>query len=915
MYKILAVGAVAIMCAIAAFFYFGEDKAQVPPAIMDSAANDRDPKELLQYEKARLAGPDGQIPSGIRSRELMFAKTLPTDALFKKAVAWTARGPYNVGGRTRGAGIDVANEQIIVAGGVSGGIWRSTDGGLSWTKRTEPGDLHNVTTLVQDVRPGKTATWYYGTGEGSGNSASGGGAFFYGDGLFKSTDNGLTWNQLSSTASVSNTTFEKPWQVVYRLATDASNMTEDEVYAATYGNIYRSTDGGQSWQVVLGNNMNSYFTDVVVTSPGVVYATLSSESAQRGIWRSPDGITWTNLTPPGFAVEYNRLVPAVNPMNEDQVYILGVTPGSGMDFTNYRGDTEWVSLWQYTYLDGDGADTNGHWVDLSQNLPNKAPRSFDNFNAQGSYNLMIKVKPDDSNVVFIGGTNLYRSTDAFKTPGNTTQIGGYEIGTRLPDFQMYEDHHPDQHDLLFYPSNPDKVLNLNDGGLFKTDNSLAGIVRWQPLNRGYNTTQVYTVTINEEKVTNTLFGGFQDNGNQVIMTNDPEGDWVNPYNGDGSFAAIPADEDVYYLSKHLGRIVKMKLNSDGSRGDFTRIDPIGARDYQFINPFVIDPSDEKIMYLPAGRSLWRNNNLDAIPLTNTFDSISTNWFRFSDTLSVSTLEITAIGVSKASPSHRVYYGTNRRKVYRVDNANTGDPAHQDITFVQFPPSGYVNCIAVDPDNGDHVVVVFSNYGVYSIFTSWDAGATWEKCAGNLEQNDLGLGSGPSVRWLAVMKVDGRNAYFAGTSAGLFATDTLLGLSTMWRNIGATTIGNVVVEMVKTRQADNLVAVGTHGNGIYTGHVNTLIDITGVEEVTWADKIGLKTYPNPASTIMTIEFNTQGKVQLSLFDEAGRTLETRTVAKGQDQKLNWDFSKYPAGIYYFNVISKEGEATKSLVIQR
>ena len=116
---------------------------------------------------------------------------------------WKKRGPYNVGGRTRALAVDISDENVLLAGGVSGGMWRSTDGGQNWSKTTKPEQLHSVTTIAQDLRTGKNSIWYYGTGEYTGNSAIGGGnnAYFSGDGIFKSTDGGENWKEISGGSS------------------------------------------------------------------------------------------------------------------------------------------------------------------------------------------------------------------------------------------------------------------------------------------------------------------------------------------------------------------------------------------------------------------------------------------------------------------------------------------------------------------------------------------------------------------------------------------------------------------------------------------------------------------------------------------------------------------------------------------
>ena len=128
-------------------------------------------------------------------------------------------------------------------------------------------------------------------------------------------------------------------------------------------------------------------------------------------------------------------------------------------------------------------------------------------------------------------------------------------------------------------------------------------------------------------------------------------------------------------------------------------------------------------------------------------------------------EITALAISR-QPAHRLYYGTNKRHIYRLDSANTGVPQRIDITYSLFPASGYTSCIAVNPQNADELLVVFSNYGVYSLFHSSDAGANWRKVGGNLEQNTGGTGNGPSCRWAKYSSVSDGTVYLVGTSVGL-----------------------------------------------------------------------------------------------------------------------------------------------------
>ena len=235
----------------AAFFTFTpqdrSDLLREYPGFESSVGSREDPAARARYEWMRLRDPvSGEIPEGIRERELTYARTLPAkeERLLKGSgvAEWAQYGPYNVGGRTRALALDVSDEtaNTILAGGVSGGMWRSTDGGSTWTKTTQATQLHSVTCIAQDTRTGNRSTWYYGTGEYKGNSASGENAYYNGDGIFKSTDNGLTWNQLSTTASGTPQTFESNFDYIWNIKVDPTN---GNVYAATYGAIYKSTDG------------------------------------------------------------------------------------------------------------------------------------------------------------------------------------------------------------------------------------------------------------------------------------------------------------------------------------------------------------------------------------------------------------------------------------------------------------------------------------------------------------------------------------------------------------------------------------------------------------------------------------------------------------------------------------------------
>ncbi len=882
----------------------------------------------MKWELSRFADPaTGKIPENIREQELAFAATLPSDVNAGSSKMMTLsmvnRGPWNVGGKTGAFGIDVNNENRLLAGTHSGGVFRSTDGGASWTMTNTPSQLKGANCLTQDKRATHSNVWYYGGGNPWASAGGGGSAYYLGDGLYKSLDSGLTWNPIASTAGGAPNSFTGGWQMVYSIANDNSaNDTTEEIYAALMGSIQRSVNGGTTWATAISGG-SAYFTEVACTSAGVVYATLDDGGgAKKGIWRSPDGITWTSILPTGFPSAYNRIVMGINPNDENEVYFLGNTPGFGKEVVDFLGTHHWNSLWKYNYTSGDGSGAGGTWQDLSINLP-ATGGIFDKFHTQDSYDMLVKVKPGNSSIVFIGGTNLYRSTSAFQDSTSTTFIGGYEQFSAMPVINSYLNHHPDQHCLEFLPSNPDIMINANDGGVFKTVDNTAATVAWQPLNNGYLTSMFYTVAIDHGPANNNVIcGGAQDNGTWFTNNATPTSPWVHVHGGDGSYCAIADNLTNYYFSIQNGmRLVKSTLDAAGNQTGFRRIDPIGGKGYLWMNPFILDPNNNNIMYLAGGKYLWRNDDLSAIAtsVTGAWDSISTNWVKYADSVPTVNSVITSIAVCK-TPANRVYYGTDKKKVYRIDNANVGTPTPVDITptagSVLFPSSGYVSNVSVDPTDGNKVMVIFSNYNVYSIFYTQDGGTTWAKAGGNLETTVSA--ANPSIRWASILPVADGKVYLLATSVGLFATDSLNGTATNWVLQGASTIGNSVCDMIETRPSDGLVVIATHSSGMYSTHITSVNDIVTVHDIAAAKAdLQLFNYPNPVAQTTIIEFVLTKKSQVSLqvLDQYGRLVETlvnETMTEGKHEVV-FDKKSLASGIYYYSLIADNKRKTNKMMI--
>ncbi|MFZ1688703.1 MAG: FlgD immunoglobulin-like domain containing protein [Flavobacteriales bacterium] len=844
-----------------------------------------DPEGLRAWNLERTMDPaTGLVPADIRRKELAFASTLPhrTEA---KSLNWTWRGPRNRGGRTRAVVVDITNDQVLIAGSVTGGLWRSTDAGATWT-RTSPTDaMTGISSLVQDPRTGHQNEWYAGTGENygvvSGTSFS---ALLPGDGMFKSTDGGQSWTHMASTIAGDHNDYNRKgsFKQVNSIVVDPSRNDSDIVLAAVFGGIFRSNDGGTSWRPTLGIDttitQTSLYTEVRVTSTGAYYAGIGNTSPSEGFWRSPDGLNWTEISPSPFTTNLERTVLAIDPSNENVVYFFSETPGSGI-----HGH----SLWKYRYVSGDGTGAGGVWENRSSNLPNGSCTGYFTFdfgyiNSQTSYDMALAVHPADSNVLFLSGTNVYRSKDAFASPDSTKWIGGYRCNTVDPKSYVYPNHHPDQHCIAFGPNNASIMYTGNDGGVQRSNDPLADSVQWTDLNTTYITSQFYTVHVMDNGTDNRILGGLQDNGMWLSVSDDPNLDWKMVHQDDGAYGALAQGGQWMLGSSQQGRLYKKSLDASGNVTGFERIDPAGATGYNFINPLVVDPWNSNTVYWPTGYRLQTRSDLGSVPVTdNWYTAPTTGWTNIAAAQLSSGMRISTLDIS-AARNNRLCYATTTGRFYRLDSLHTIAPVRTDVDWPDWP-SAYVSCVAPNDHNADEWLLTFSNYNVKSVWHTTDAGDTWTDISGNLEQNADGSGNGPACYWAAIYPAGGGDParYFVGTSVGLFSTDLLDGTNTVWEMEGAATIGNVPINSIAVRTADGLIAVGTHGNGVYSSHLTPVVGVQGTEA---GNSIGA--WPNPAHERITFDLpNGSSMVKVEIHDATGRLVLQRDLAASS--QWTWD----------------------------
>jgi hypothetical protein len=234
---------------------------------------------------------------------------------------------------------------------------------------------------------------------------------------------------------------------------------------------------------------------------------------------------------------------------------------------------------------------------------------------------------------------------------------------------------------------------------------------------------------------------------------------------------------------------------------------------------------------------------------------------------------------------------------------------------------------VDPKDANRVMVVFSNYNVFSLFFTEDGGNYWIRASGNLEEvPNSGSGNGPSCRWASILPVGNKTAYFVGTSTGLYATDTILpGDSTIWVQQGTSTIGSTVVDMIKTRESDGLVVVATHGNGIFSTHVTDISQIEGLNEYySRKDQLTVEAYPNPFHTLITIRYNVPAdeRIRIRIYDINGKLVRILSDEKHKRNvySIHWDGKDTRGkmvtdGIYFCNISSAKRSLSKRIVYYR
>ncbi|AFH50099.1 Hypothetical protein IALB_2396 [Ignavibacterium album JCM 16511] len=707
--------------------------------------NDQPDKALLWYYEQR-AFPNNSIPDNWRDEAYRHIQlhNRRTD-LSPSALSWTQVGPSNVGGRIRAIAVHPSDPNVVYLGAVAGGVWQSIDGGSNWMPLVGLNDNLAVCALVID--PNNPNIIYAGTGEGFFNLDA-----IRGAGIFKSTDGGYTWTQLSAT---NNSNF-------YYVNDLDINSTNGTLYAATRKGLYASNDGGNSFSALLvgsgGSDVNCSDIEIAYTSPVRIYAAFGLFN-QSSIWLSTDGgVTFNqNYTP----LNMGRAEIAVSKSNPLVAY------ASFMGLNTYAAEHFVVT-------------TNGGSSWSVVNIPGPSFSGASTYlGGQGWYDHILAVDPDNPNILLAGGIDNWKTTNS---GSNWTQKTNWYSQSGAPPYV-----HADQHVYAFAPSNSNIVYLGNDGGIYRSVNKGE---TWTAINNNLPITQFYYGAVAPSG--NNYYGGTQDNGTLKASGSVV---WTEILGGDGGATEVDFSNPNNIYMEYVNFAFFKSTNGGSTFFKAMNGIPTGPNFYDgttdrtlFITPFSMDPNNSNTIVGGTYR-VWRTTNgassWTAISSDLTGDGTGQNGAKISTVI-----------VAKGN-SNVIYVGcSNGRVQVTTDGGSSWNLRTSGL------PTLYATRIATDPNNPATAFVTFSGYSSGNkIFRTTNYGVNWTNISGNL----------PNIPVNCVLVNPGDvNNLFVGTDLGVFTTTN--GGNSWTQDNGS--MGNVPVFDLDYRSSDNKIFAATHGRSMF-----------------------------------------------------------------------------------------------------
>ncbi len=467
--------------------------------------------------------------------------------------SWTSLGPNSSTGGYAGIGrinrvaFHPTDASTFFACTAGGGLWKTSNGGSSWTNLTTTLSRLGTSDLIVD--PSNPNVLYLATGDCDGGDTPS-------IGVLKSTDGGVTWNATGLSFS------DAQYVSIYKLILHSTNA--NILFAATSNGIYKTTNAGQSWTLTLSSS-----TIYDMAQKSGTPTTYFASSASSVYISTDEGVTWTvrsTITGSG------RTSIAITPANPDFVGVLA-TKSSDYSFLGF-----------YSSTDG------GLNYTLRSSTPNILgwESNGSGGSGQGWYDLSLAIDPTNANTIYVGGINTWKSTN-----GGTS----WAINTMwYPETQAVPAVHADKHDLAF--QNNSTLFQCNDGGIYKTTN---GGSSWTDLSNGMTISQIYRIGVSQ--LDTKTIAGLQDNGTKLRGTT---GTWTDVIGGDGMDCAInPTNASVLYGEYQNGGLQR----STNGGSTWTDIIPEnGNASGAWISPIVIDPNNNQTIYFGTNRAVYKSTN-------------------------------------------------------------------------------------------------------------------------------------------------------------------------------------------------------------------------------------------------------------------------------------------------------------------
>lgn len=644
---------------------------------------------------------------------------------------WTYFGNTSVPSGGGGAGrvnmvrVDPSNTSTYYACAPAGGLWRSTNAGSSWTVMNTD-DLGSIGVTDVAIDHTDSNTLYLATGDGDAGDT-------YALGVLKSTDGGTTWNTTGLSWTVQQI------RRCNRIVMDPSNA--NTLLVATTNGIYRTTDGGANWTQTLGGN----YKDVQFNA-GTSNTAYAVGNGDDFFYSNDNGVTWTQSTSGLPTSGISRMALTVSASSTNTLYILaGRSSDQGFEgfYRSTDGGLNWTQMISAASINLLGWSTDGS-----------------DGGGQAWYDLATACDPNDADVVYVGGVNLWKTADGGST---WDQVGHWYGGGGNPYV------HADIHGLYFIPGSSNLLVGC-DGGVFRT---LNGGASFSDLSANLEIAQIYRLGLNAQNQSQ-LFTGWQDNGSNLKTGSS----WTRPIGGDGFESIIDhTDPNIMYGTIYYGQIYK---STNGGAGFGTIVTSGGTgvnENGAWLTPYVMSPNDHNTLYVAK----------DALHVST---DAGGSWTSY--TVPGGTANSLAVA---ASNEDYIFVGKGSTLYRSTDGGST-------FTTLSGLSGSSITYIAIDPNDENRVWVTFSGFGSGAkVYASTDAGNTWSNYSTGL----------PNIPCNTIVYQDGTSdGLYVGTDAGVYYRDSSY---SAWQPYNSG-LPNVVVSELEIHYSSNTLVAATYGRGVW-----------------------------------------------------------------------------------------------------